>query len=253
MRRTAILLVAISLFGPRPAMGTLPTILNGDFEGPFTPQGDDFVPEHWTLSEGPLEPGEISVLTSSADNGPTFPGATSVQTARVNGGTDGAGTGILQLFDPPIVVSQLTEPLLLSVDVKAISHNLCGSGFHSSRSEYPIRVDVLFWDQNDVLKYWSYGFYVWTGSPCPPPPWGLVVNGGEGIVYSEQVPADTWVTRTFDVIEQLRTLTEPKSIYDVQVVGAGWSFEGRADNIGFVTSPTAIAPSTWGDVKSMYR
>jgi hypothetical protein len=252
MKRSMILVVAISFVVTRQATGGMPTILNGDFEGPFIPQGDDLVPEHWGLHESPLDPGETSILTSSPDNGPALPGKTSVEWSRTNGGQKGDATGIIQIFDPPIDVSQLTEPLTLSLDVKAISHNLCGSGWDPSRSEYPVRADVIFWDLNDVLKYWSYGWYIWTGEPCPTPPYGLILEGGNGIVYSEQIPAGVWVSATFDLLAQLRTLAEPKSIYALRVVGAGWDFDGGADNIRF-EAPTSVAQTTWGSVKSLYR
>jgi hypothetical protein len=252
MKLFVAFVVGISLFVPRESTGATPIILNGDFEGPFIPQGDDLVPEHWILSESPLEPGEISILTSAPDNGPSLPGKTSVQWSRSNSDVKGDGTGIIQQFDPPIDVSQLIEPLILSVDVKAISHNLCGGGWFPTRTEYPVRVDILFYDQNDVLKYWSYGWYIWTDAPCPPPPYGLIVSGGEGIVYSEQIPAGVWVTATFDVLEQLRTLTEPKSIYSVQLVGAGWDFSGGADNVMFLEA-TSLERNSWGAIKGLYR
>lgn len=253
MKRSMILVVAMSFVVTRQATGGVPTILNGDFEGPFIPQGDDLVPEHWVLSESPPEPGEISILTSSPDNGPALPGKTSVEWSRTNSQPKGDGTGIIQQFDPPIDVTQLTEPLLLNLDVKAISHNLCGGGWYFSRPEFPVRLDIFFWDQSDALKYWSYGWYIWTEPSCPAPPWGFIVPDGNGIVFSEQIPAGVWWSATFDVLAQLRTLAEPKSIYSVQLVGAGWDFDGAADNIRFAEGPTSVAQTTWGSVKSLYR
>jgi hypothetical protein len=71
-------------------------------------------------------------------------------------------------------------------------------------------------------------------------------------VYSEQIPAGVWVTATFDVLEQLRTLTEPKSIYSVQLVGAGWDFSGGADNVMFLEA-TSLERNSWGAIKGLYR
>jgi hypothetical protein len=226
---------------------------NGDFEGGFDAIDDDLCPVSWTILEtwwGTLDEG--SVVTSAQDNGPTMPGSWSTSWHRWNSGPSGDWTGIEQVCNPMINVSQV-EFLGLTLDVKVLYHDLGGSGQTADDWEYPVSIVVYFTDDGDRERYWQHGYYEWIDGATEPAPHGEIVAGGDGIVYSTQVPADTWVPQSFDLLAQMRTLAEPKAITKIRIGGAGWNFEGQVDNVGFFVRPTPVLGASFGAIKALYR
>ena len=49
--------------------------------------------------------------------------------------------------------------LYLDIDVKAIYHDLEGSGCTSAKWEYPVTVLVHYIDTDGILRYLQYGWY----------------------------------------------------------------------------------------------
>jgi len=244
---------AIAAFLLALPVGTTATIQNGDFEGGFVPVNEDQCPTSWTMYETQWGGGgEGSVITSQLDNGPSMPGQWSTLWTRFNGGASGDWTAIEQRLDA-IVHPGHAEYVGLTFDLKVLYHDLGGSGWTADDWEFPFSVMVKFTDENDQIRYWQHGYYYFIDDATGPAPQGTVVAGGQGIVYSTQVPQGVWISQSFNLLAQLRTLAEPMVIHEIRFGGSGWNFEGQVDNVGLFTGPTPIESRSFGAVKSLYR
>jgi hypothetical protein len=242
-------LAAIALFA---GQGGAATINNGYFEGGFEPVGDDLCPLQWTMLQTMNSLEEISIIGSAEDNGPSAPGTFSASWTRSQGGNTVDWTAIEQTFDPPIDV-QTQSHVGLSMDVKVISHDLGGAGFGPDRSEYPVTVVLFFTDINGIERYWQHGFFIMSTEETEPPPRGQIVAGGTGIVFSTLVPQDRWVSRFFDLTNDLQRLAVPKLITSIRIGGSGWNFQGQVDNVGFFARPLPVENTSWSSIKSLYH
>ena len=233
--------------------GAITALQNGNFEGGFIPVNDDQCPTSWTMYETWWgAPDEGSIVTSQLDNGPSSPGQWSTLWHRFNSGPSGDWTAIEQRLDAVVHPSNV-EFLGLSFDLKVLHHDLGGSGTTPDEWEYPFSVRVLFTDENDQPRYWQHGYYLHLNFGTGPAPQGTVVAGGQGIVFSTLVPQGVWISQSFNLLAQLRTIAEPKVINSIRFGGSGWVFEGQVDNVGLFSSPTSVESKSWGAVKALYR
>ncbi len=217
-------------------------VTNGDFEGGFTPDGTgDLIPNGWTkLETFSGGPGEISTLNQANDNGPTLAGSWSLDWVRSNGGSSGDWTTCKQILNYD-VTNCLS--LTLTIDVKAFSHNLGGSGWTVHEFEYPVTIVVLYTDTGGTQRFWQWGWYLWIDAQTGPRPDHKPVPGN-GISTGQQIPANTWVPNSFNLLSEL---TNPGTIDSIRVGGSGWDFEGRADNVQILCEEGAIPTLTeWG-------
>ncbi|MAF10808.1 hypothetical protein CMK11_10180 [Candidatus Poribacteria bacterium] len=170
-----------------------------------------------------------------------------IQFTRVGGGSSGSHVGIVR--DVNIDVSEHAD-LRVQVDVKSVSHNLRGGGW-AGGSEYPVCVELAYIDQNGTPHRWRRGFYS---------------NGADTHGTSTKVPQGAWHTYTSPRLAELAPLcadaavragldrwfhnpmhahdsaSRPARITRVALFGAGWDFNGRADNLRFVEASDARAP-----------
>lgn len=214
-------------------------VTNGDFEGGFTPDGTgDLIPNGWTKFE--TSPGENSTLNQAGDNGPTLPGSWSLDWVRTGGGSSGDYTTCEQILNYD-VTNCLS--LTLTIDVKAFSHNLGGSGWTVHEFEYPVTIQVYYTDTGGTDRFWQWGWYIWIDPATGPRPDHKSVPGN-GIVTGQQIPASQWVPNSFNLLSEL---INPKTITKVRVGGSGWDFEGRTDNVQILCVPRCIPTLTqWG-------
>lgn len=226
-------------------------ITHGSFEDGWYTDGDDLIPCWWTKFETQMGAGgEPTIIWQSLDNGPSEPGTLSVHWTRTGGGGSGDWTVIEQELNLNI---QECGQLWLCVDIKAIYHNLGGSGWTPDNWEFPVTLLVYFTDTNGVDRYWQFGWYLWIDEATAPAPNGYVTPSGAGIVYSKQVQGGVWHAEGFNLLAHLRTLAEPQTITKIRIGGTGWDFEGKADNIRMsVVGPTLAQPTTWGSLKALY-
>jgi hypothetical protein len=117
--------------------------------------------------------------------------------------------------------------LNLTIDVKAFSHNLGGSGITPQDWEYPVTVVIYYTDTGGTPRYWQWGWYLWIDESTGPPPNHKQVTGN-GVVTAQQIPAGLWVLNSFNLLTEL---TNPATISSIRVAGSGWDFAGRADNV----------------------
>ncbi len=213
-------------------------VTNGDFEGGFTPDGTgDVIPNGWAKFE--TSPGENSTLDSAIDNGPTLPGYRSLDWVRTGGGMSGDWTTCEQILNYD--VSNCLS-LTLTIDVKAFSHNLGGSGWTVHEFEYPVTIVVYYTDTGGTQRFWQWGWYLWIDAETGPRPDHTSVPGN-GIVTGQQIPANTWVPNSFNLLSEL---TNPQTIDKIRVGGSGWDFEGRADNVQILCGAAIPTLTEWG-------
>ncbi|MGB8657082.1 MAG: dockerin type I domain-containing protein [Candidatus Zixiibacteriota bacterium] len=200
-------------------------VTNGNYEGGFFVDGDDQVPNGWikyeTFSGGS---GETSILSQAGDNGPTLAGSSSLNWVRSNDNMSGDWTACDQFLNYDVTNC---NTLTLTIDVKAFSHSLGGSGYTPEDWEYPVTVVVYYTDTGGTQRYWQWGWYLWIDSQTAPRPDHEQVSGN-GVVTGQQIPTNQWVANSFNLLTEL---TNPKTITKIRVGGSGWDFEGRADNV----------------------
>jgi hypothetical protein len=230
-----ILVVSLTWVAANPPINIL---TNGDFEGGFMPDGNgDIIPNGWTKFEtfwGGA--GEVSTLNQAGDNGPTLPGSFSLDWVRSNGGGSGDYTSCEQILNYDVTDCQ---SLTLTIDVKAFSHNLGGSGWTQHEFEYPVTIQVYYSDSAGTPRFWQWGWYIWIDEATGPRPDHKSVPNN-GIVTGQQIPQNQWVANSFDLLAEL---TDPRTITKIRVGGSGWDFEGRADNVNIFCVPIFRQPS----------
>jgi hypothetical protein len=219
------LVLAISLIWVGASAQTY-LVTNGYFEGVFSPSGNDQIPNGWTKLET-NEPPESSFITWAADNGPTHVGSKSLHWVRYNGSNSGDWTVCEQTLNYDV---SDCFPLKLTIDVKAFYHNVGGSGWTPTEYEYPVTIVIYYTDIQGTQRYWQWGWYLWTDAATGPPPNHKQVPGN-GVVTAESVGVNVWVAKSFDLSSELYN---PKTINSIRVGGAGWDFEGRADNVQII-------------------
>lgn len=102
-----------------------------------------------------------------SDNGPFCGGTTSLTWIRSNGGASGDWTRVQQDLN----IDVASNPgLQLCLDIKAISHNLAGSGITAEEWEYPVFVMILYDDAAGVSRWWMYGWYCHLNEGTDPAP-----------------------------------------------------------------------------------
>ena len=208
-------------------------ILNGDFEGGSYVSDDDTVPNQWVKWETVWGTGsETSVISLVNDNGPSSAAGDQWSTnfSRPSGGSSGDYTMITQAVD---IQTKDYASLKLDLDVKAISHDLCGGGY-SGGWEYPIVAVVKYKDSSDVDKRAHVGWYLSTSGGCDATDDWTWWNDPKTWAKSKQVTSNTWYAETVDLLD---TTLDIAKITELQIGGSGWSFEGRADNISLMGVP----------------
>ena len=166
-----------------------------------------------------------------------------VEFKRTGGGTSGMPLGLDQ--DLYIDLSKYKE-VCLQLDVKPVFQSLSGGGW-AGGAEYPVTVQIAFFDQRDERQLWSHGFYYKDTSDYDD---ATKVERGAWFTFrspnlkevkpdcaDEKLVSDgqRWgrnVRRYIDPVV-------PKTITRIVVFGAGWDYTGRADNIQFVLIPDA--------------
>ena len=231
--------------------GPVELISNGDFEGGsynagFSHTTDDLaadtVANSWVrvgTQGGQIDETfwgyvpENSLIAPVADNGPSAPGSTAMEFLRTQGGGSGDYTMIRQVLD---IYTEDYLSLDLSLDVKAISHNLCGGG-SAGGWEYPIVAVIKYEDSSAVSKRAHFGWYLQTSQGCDATEdWTWWASTGTW-AKSRQVNPSTWSAWTIDLLDPILDIAH---ITDLQVGGSGWDFQGRADNVsieGIVPEP----------------
>ena len=253
----AILAVSSWLFLPHPAAAQANAVSNGDFEESWYTDGSgvpppDQIPSSWSKDEGSRY-WEYSSIGPQEDNGPSLPGMTAVHWTRSNGSGTGDWTIITQTLGISVISVADHPNLTLSLDLKVLFHDLGGGGWMPNEAEYPVTVRVYFTDTAGVQRYWQFGWYEWWDDAVGQPVNGYQTPSG-GIVFTEQVDYNQWYTRSFDLLAQLRTLSEPRTIDGVWVGGSGWDFEGEADNVAITEPPPVpVVATTWGAIKAAYK
>jgi hypothetical protein len=207
---------------------------NGNMEGGFYADPDDNVPNGWKKYETFSGGVETSLIGPFSDNGPTLPGSISLYWTRVdNGSQTGDWTAVDQYLGYDISRCQCAT---LNIDIKVLYHSLGGSGWTVSDYEYPVTVVIYYIDAAGTSRYWQWGWWQWIDGSTGPNPDHEAVPGN-GVVTGQQVAYNVWVPNTFDLLTEL---TNPKIIKSIRVGGAGWSYEGRADNIQLLVCDSAF-------------
>jgi hypothetical protein len=212
---------------------------NGDFEGGFYTDSNDIVPVSWekveTFDPNHMEGSDIYPVD---DNGPAAPGENAMHFSRFNGGTSGDWTAIRQDLN----IAMAPSGIGLWIDVQALSHNLCGGGW-SGAWEYPIGVTIDYQDPNGDSKLAQVGWYLDTSDTCDATDhWTWREDSGRW-AKSRQIAPDMWYTESIDLKDPNLNID---TITGITVGGAGWDFEGRADNVGiFVIAPIDIKPGSY--------
>jgi hypothetical protein len=246
MNKTRILflgVIAISLIWSGASAQTN-IVTNGDFEGGFTPDGTgDLIPNAWGKFET-SDPPENSTLNQANDNGPTLPGEWSLDWVRSGSGQSGDWSTCEQVLNYDVTNC---DPLTLTIDGKALSHDLGGSGWTAGEWEYPVSIVIFYTDAGGTNRFWQWGWYLWIdGQTGPRPDHKAVTWGGglQGIVTGQLIPANTWVPNSFNLLTEL---SNPGTIDKIRVGGSGWNFEARADNVQILCAGGAIPTLTeWG-------
>jgi putative component of membrane protein insertase Oxa1/YidC/SpoIIIJ protein YidD len=199
-------------------------VTNGNFEGGFTANADDQIPNGWTKLET-SEPPENSTIWWANDNGPTLAGSKSLDWVRWNGSMSGDWTACEQTLNYNVAGC---ATLTLTIDVKAFSHNLGGSGWTPEDWEYPVTIVVYYTDTQGIQRYWQWGWCLWVDQQTGPLPDHKQVSGN-GVVTGQLIPqANVWVANSYNLLTEL---INPATINKIRVGGSGWDFEGRADNV----------------------
>lgn len=205
------------------ALGATDLIINGNFEGVFTPDGTgDSVPAGWIKHES--RPAEGSTIGQDPSNGPSLPGSSSVFWNRPSGGGSGDRSGVEQSLS---IDAADYLSLVLNIDVRVDSHNLEAGGTVSPAFEWPVMVEIRYTLKSNPLttQIWRHGWYV------DPPGDGRVNDPGSGIIttYNDTlVSKGVWTANSFDLFTELPDLGV---ITHIQVAGSGWNFAGAADNV----------------------
>lgn len=216
-------------------------ITNGTFEGGSAPAGlsgpldtlADTIPVGWTRYEtfsGGVA--EAALVTPVANNGPSAGGVTAMQFQRLQG--DNASGDWTALWQPLNINAANWPGLVLSMDVQVSQHNLVAGGWVAPAFEWPLVVQVNYLDVLNNPQVWRYGWYLANPGDSPP---GPVNDPGSGLIpfYNDrQIPANQWVSQTFDLFNELPQVGTITRIY---VGGSGHHYQGLADNVSLVAVP----------------
>lgn len=197
---------------------------NGGFEGGSYSDGDDTIPDGWNKQE---TPGETSVISLAADNGPSAAGATALQFSRIDVGHSGAATLIRQDMD---ISTSDGRALELRLDIKVLSHDLCGGG-RVGGQEYPVTVVITYRDSAEDVQRAQVGWYLHTSGGClATDEWTYQSSSGRW-AKSKQVSADAWYAERIDLLDPQLDIAR---VSRIEVGGTGWSFEGCVDNVSIL-------------------
>jgi len=229
-------------------------VSNGDFEGGSYNAGfghttndlaADTVPNSWVrvgTQGGQIDETfwgyvpENSLIAPVADNGPSAPGSTAMEFLRTGGGSSGDYTMIRQSLD---IYTEQYVSFDLSLDVKALSHDLCGGG-SAGGWEYPIAAVIKYEDSGGVSKRAHFGWYLFTSSGCDATEDWMWWPSTNTWAKSRQVTQGAWSAWTIDLLDPTLDIAH---ITDLQVGGSGWNFESRADNVsilGVIPEPSTL-------------
>jgi hypothetical protein len=232
---------------------------NGDFEDSWYPDPGgtvpptDTIPYGWTKHETDWgSGGEYSyIFPDHGDNGPLCAGSTSLHWIRSGGGSSGDWT---QVRREDLNIDVASYPgLQLCLDIKAIYHDLGGSGNTAEEWEYPVCIMILYEDINGISRWWMYGWYCHLDHNTGPPPWGYITPDGM-IVYSQEVVCGLWYSVCLDLVPLMTPLAPPATITRIRLGGSGWNFEGKADNLHLgVGEPSLNETTTWGGIKRLFE
>jgi hypothetical protein len=168
-----------------------------------------------------------------------LPGEWSLEWVRSNGGSSGDWTTCEQILNYDVTNC---PALTLCIDVKAFSHNLGGSGWTAHEYEYPVTIFISYTDTGGTKRFWQWGWYIWIDAATGPRPDHKPVPDN-GVVTGQQIPANTWVSNSFNLLTEL---TNPATIDLIRVGGSGWDFEGRADNVQILCGTGIPTLTEWG-------
>ena len=166
----------------------------------------------------------------------TFNGSQATQTIDANGETlnwlatdaaEGNAVGVVQFLN--VDVTSYTSLIFQSnVNPKSQSVDSPGAG----GVDFPVRIDIDYIDVNGINRVFRHGFFNSGTDSASTPGTQLAPNGSSD--------SSTWFLYTS---EDLTTLpNKPKFISDVVILGAGFNYEGQADNVKLLA--TAIPEPT---------
>ena len=164
-----------------------------------------------------------------------------IEFRRTNGRTTGSVIGMYQ--DVYIDLSRYDD-VRLKVDVKPIYQSLTGGGW-AGGVEYPVMVQIVFIDQRGEPHVWSHGFYYKDFGQYGD---GTKVN--ENAWFTHKSPNLLGVRpdcadkkRAEDRLDWSQPVhryvkpVAPRRITRVIIMGGGWDYTSRADNIEFILMP----------------
>lgn len=159
------------------------------------------------------------------------------ETINANGGTlnwlavnatDGNATGAVQNINADVSVF---DSLVFQANVNPLSQSVDspgGGGF-----DFPVRVDIEYIDTGGVGRVFRHGFFNSGTDSAQVPGTQLAPNGSND--------SSTWFLYTSP---DLMTLPDtPKTISNLVLLGAGFNYEGRVDNVK-LTGTVVPEPAT---------
>ncbi len=208
--------------------------VNGRFENGTYADGDDSIPNGWTKVETFSGGGdEASFIKVRGANGPTLLGDSALLWYRNDSShSSGDWTAVQQNLSYDISACSC---VILTADIKVLSHSLGGSGSTSSEFEFPATLMINYKDVAGTSRFWQWGWYEWIDGSTGPNPDHKAVPGN-GVVTGQQVPAKMWVHSSFDLMTEL---VSPDSLTRIRIGGSGWDFYGMADNIQLLLCDTS--------------
>lgn len=211
-------------------------INNGDFEGGSYADGGDTVPNNWSKYEtfsGGLFP-ESSFISLVDDNGLSAPGDKAARFVRVDFGNEsGDWTAIQQGVS---ISTADYSTLELRLDVKVVSHDLCGGGW-TGAWEYPITVEIGYEDSDGDAKIAQTGWHLFTKPWCQAQNNWWWWSSSNRWAKANQVSANTWYAESIDLLDPTLDIVH---ITRIRIGGTGWNYEGRADNVSIVGETASV-------------
>ena len=147
------------------------------------------------------------------------------------------GNGVYASQSMNVDVSEFSS-LIFKFDVMPISQSLPAPGFYGI--EYPAEVFITYIDiAGNYREFWR-GFHSSPDHDIDPTGYSGITYEITGGTYHRAafpgayVPPNTWLTYQTD--DLLALPAKPKTITSVFILGGGWEFEGKADNIQLLAS-----------------
>lgn len=198
-------------------VGDIPLPVNGDFYENFA---------DWTEMGNPGCAGTRTVSILSSD-----PPHTNVLEIKSTGaGGCGGWNGVEQ---PLSINTSNYETITLKASVKSISSTVAnGCGFEGI--EAPVTIDLEYLTQSNQQKHLIFLFSHAGGSCLNPDPYN---NWPDRTFIPINVTQNEWYDYLSDNIKTL--VPDASIITKITLLGGGWDYEGRVDNVELLLSPTS--------------